>query len=180
MAKKSKKSKSTEEEAPAAASTGPVLLKKSDHDPLVTLSFHLMSWSYMDFLYTCPTNTHLFSIRRVLEERHGRIKDLSICLGVYSQEREMRGEMESLEFYFDKMGVDAPVFFGDKFNARIKDHSNSLDIDEPLNYENNDGGDGGDGDVKKKKKKKEVLHIYYDFKPMDCENPNPILLDWNC
>ena len=57
--------------------------------PWVTLSLNLMNWEFMNFEVPMRTSTYLFSIRKMLEDRHGRIQDLKICLGNFLEEKEM-------------------------------------------------------------------------------------------
>ncbi|GMH59607.1 hypothetical protein TrVE_jg12564 [Triparma verrucosa] len=70
--------------------------------PWVTLSLNLMNWEFMNFEVPVRTSTYLFSIRKMLEDRHGRIQDLKICLGNFLEEKEMTDEMLTLQEYFDK------------------------------------------------------------------------------
>lgn len=49
-----------------------------------------MNWEFMNFEIPVRTSTYLFSVRKMLEDRHGRIQDLKICLGSYLEEKEMR------------------------------------------------------------------------------------------
>ncbi|GMH76904.1 hypothetical protein TL16_g09192 [Triparma laevis f. inornata] len=80
---------------------GPVL-QVEELVPYVTLSLHLMNWEFMNFEIPIRTSTYLFSVRKMLEDRHGRIQDLKICLGSYLEEKEMKDEMLTLQEYFEK------------------------------------------------------------------------------
>ena len=91
-----------------------------------------------------PLNTYLFKIKGIIEGRHGRVKELRVCLGRFEEGLEMGDDMKTLEEYFN--------------DAKPK-------IQIP-------SGEPGEPELEVK--------VYYDFKPFDCEEPNPILLDWNC
>tara|TARA_B110000305_G_C19315086_1_gene575983 strand:+ start:231 stop:587 length:357 start_codon:yes stop_codon:yes gene_type:complete len=74
-----------------------------DRDPekWVTLEMNLMNWAFLNFTESYRVKTHLFSIRRILEEKHGRMMDLKICLNSFAENNEMADEMLTLEDYFD-------------------------------------------------------------------------------
>jgi hypothetical protein len=80
----------------------PAVMVKPDKDLWVTLDLHLMNWGFMDQKIRVRTSTRLFSIRNILTERHGRIKDLTLYLTAYLEEKEMKDEMMTLQEYFDK------------------------------------------------------------------------------
>ena len=40
---------------------------------------NLMNWRFMNFKMDVPTETHLFTVKNALRERHGRVKDLVVC-----------------------------------------------------------------------------------------------------
>ena len=73
-----------------------------DRDPekWVTLEMNLMNWAFLNFSVKIRVKTHLFSVRKMLEEKHGRMRDLKICLHQFTEKNEMGDEMMTLEDYF--------------------------------------------------------------------------------
>ena len=60
----------------------------------------------MNFQVKVRTDAHLFSIKKKIEERHGRITELRICKEQFSERNEMTDEMKTLQAY----GIEgAPV-----------------------------------------------------------------------
>ena len=76
MAKKGKKGKKkddAEEAAPVAQAAPPPKIK-ADVVNYVTLSMNLMNWRFMNFTMRVPTETHLFTVKKAITERHGRAR----------------------------------------------------------------------------------------------------------
>ncbi|KAG5179847.1 hypothetical protein JKP88DRAFT_158093 [Tribonema minus] len=65
----------------------------------VTLDMKLLNWRYMNHKQAVRTSTHVFTIRRLLAERHGNVKDLVICHTAFTQANEMADEMKTLAEY---------------------------------------------------------------------------------
>jgi hypothetical protein len=42
-------------------------------------------------------NTHIFTVKRILQERHGKMEDLKICFNSYSEVNEVQNEMLTLK-----------------------------------------------------------------------------------
>jgi len=120
----------------------PVVVVDRDPEKWVTLDMNLMNWAFLNFKVKVRVKTHLFSIRQLLTEKHGRMKDLKICLHSFTEKNEMEDEMLTLEDYFE-------------------------DADPKI-----EGKASGEEEV--------VVRIFYDFRPHDSEDPNPILLNWHC
>ena len=212
-------------------STAPHLLVHTEK--MVNLHFNLLNWPYLNFTHRCKSTTYLFSLRKVLVERHGRIKDLKICLNVFSEKTELPDEMRRIGDYIAEMqeeaeraqqapaatassskggGGSTPSRTVAKQNTMKRDDGGSASAarggssDPTTSAEYNSpfdeaGGsakdDDGDKDEEEKGTKKGEdnnkkgtrdqelpgelqVKIYYDFKPFDAEDPNPILLNWNC
>ena len=119
-----------------------MVVHNPDPEKWVTLEMNLMNWAFLNFNKKVRVKTHIFSLRRLLEEKHGRMKDLKICLHQFTEKNEMNDSMKTLEDYFEE--VEPKV----------------------------DGKAKGEEDV--------VVRIFYDFRPHDADDPNPILLSWNC
>ena len=48
----------------------------------VTIHFKLINWSFLDFsLEVCVNNTKLYSLKRLIKKRHGRISNLKVYHG---------------------------------------------------------------------------------------------------
>lgn len=78
-----------EEKAPAASTTS--------LDTFVILDFKLLNWKYMNFTQKFRDSTHVFTIKKLLKERHGRIEDLKVCLNAFSEPNEVKDEMLTLK-----------------------------------------------------------------------------------
>jgi hypothetical protein len=59
----------------------------------------LLNWKYLNFTMRVRTTTRLFTIKRKLEERHGRICDLVVCKDSFCEKNEMNDDMMTLEDY---------------------------------------------------------------------------------
>ena len=65
----------------------------------VTLDLKLLNWNYMNFHHRCKTSTRLFQVKKILADKHGRIKDLKICKEQFAERNEMGDEMATLASY---------------------------------------------------------------------------------
>ena len=65
----------------------------------VTIHLKLVNWVFLDFTLqdVCINNTKLFSIKRKIKERHGRISNLRVYHGSMQPQTEMKDEMLTLE-----------------------------------------------------------------------------------
>jgi len=66
-------------------------------DNWVIIDFKLLNWKYMNFSQKFRDTTHIFTIKKLLCERHGRIEDLRICVNSFSESTEIKDEMLSLK-----------------------------------------------------------------------------------
>ena len=51
----------------------------------------------MNFSMKFRENTHIFTLKKILQERHGRIDDLSLCFHAYTEMNEIKDEMLTLK-----------------------------------------------------------------------------------
>ncbi len=65
-------------------------------DKIVKIEFKLLNWKYMNFTMQFSDSTKIFSIKKILKERHGRVSDLKLCLNSFSESNELNDEMLSL------------------------------------------------------------------------------------
>jgi len=68
----------------------------SSSDMWVMLEFKLLNWKYMNMSMKFRDTTHIFTIKKMLKERHGRIEDLKVCLNSFSESTEVKDEMMTL------------------------------------------------------------------------------------
>ena len=68
-------------------------------DHYVKLEFKLLNWKYMNFTMKFREDTHIFSIKKLLRERHGRMDDLKLCFNSFSEANEINDEMLTLLEY---------------------------------------------------------------------------------
>ena len=133
MTKKGKKKASAaKEDEPTESSPArrPSLfkaLKVPDVQKVVKLEFRLMNWNFLDFELECPTDTHVFTLKKKIIERHGRIKDLVVCKESYEEQNELTDDMKTLEEY-GILGGTAD----DNVVARIFYEFKPCDHDDPL------------------------------------------------
>ncbi|CAM9533547.1 unnamed protein product, partial [Choristocarpus tenellus] len=70
-----------------------------DNERWVTLDLKLLNWKYLDFKHRVKTSTHIFTVKKMLMERHGRVTDLVLCKGAFTEANELSDEMLTLEGY---------------------------------------------------------------------------------
>ena len=89
-----------------------------------------MNWKFMDDSTIVTDETHLFTIKKRLEEKHGRMKQLVICKDSYAERNELRDDMKTLKEYgilgAQKPNEPAPITLFYEFKP--------LDHDNPLLY----------------------------------------------
>lgn len=61
------------------------------------LDFKLLNWKYMNFCMKFKDSTYIFTIKKMLKERHGIVDDLLICFNNYKQGNEILNEMLTLK-----------------------------------------------------------------------------------
>jgi hypothetical protein len=77
----------------------------------VVLNFNLLNWKYMNFSERFRDNTHVFTIKKLLRERHGRMEDMKICFNAFTESNEVADEMMTLQECGIK-GVQPEVVIG--------------------------------------------------------------------
>ena len=95
MGKKGKKDKVEE-----VVEEGEKWVKPEFHeDPVlwITLELFLKDWKFMDSSMRVKTSTQVFSIKKQLADRHGRIKDLVLCKEAFEPSKELKDDMKTLE-----------------------------------------------------------------------------------
>ncbi|CAM9502411.1 unnamed protein product [Hapterophycus canaliculatus] len=103
-----------DEEASQAESSSPsepVLVMPSDEE-WVTLDLKLLNWKFLDFKHRARTTTHIFTIKNLLLQHHGRVADLILCKGAFTEANELSDEMRTLKGYGIKgvpRGMEPPV-----------------------------------------------------------------------
>lgn len=50
----------------------------------------------MNFTMKVKENTHIFSIKNILRDRHGRMDDLKICFKAFTESSEVKDDMLTL------------------------------------------------------------------------------------
>lgn len=93
--KKSSKASSASDDGATKEAT-PSLPVRSD-ERFVKIDFKLLNWHYMNFQLRLRENTHIFTIKKLLRERHGRLEELKVCLGAFSESNELVDEMLTLK-----------------------------------------------------------------------------------
>ncbi|CAM9357795.1 unnamed protein product, partial [Pylaiella littoralis] len=78
--------------------TEPALAMPSDEE-WITLDLKLLNWKFLDFKHRARTSTHIFTIKNLLLEHHGRVDDLILCKGAFTEANELQDEMQTLKGY---------------------------------------------------------------------------------
>lgn len=114
----------------------------------VTIHLKLVNWVFLDFTLkdVCINNTKLYSIKRKIKERHGRISNLRVYHGSMQPQTEMKDEMLTLE----QLGVEGLTKIGSYQVAGI------------------------DGEVPQVETERAEVTFWYDFKPFT--HGDPLLL----
>lgn len=63
----------------------------------VEIHFKLLNWKFMNFSMKFREQTHVFTLKKLLQERHGRIDDLTLCFHAYAEANEIKDEMMTLK-----------------------------------------------------------------------------------
>ena len=87
-------------------------------DSYVLLDFRMLNWKYMNFAQKFRDETHIFTIKKLLAERHGRVGDMQICFNAFSGANEVKDDMLTLPCF--------PLESED--NARIVPFSKSITL----------------------------------------------------
>ena len=89
---KSKKDKGDKEDGEAKEEPIPLVL-----DNFLDLEFRMLNWKYMNFRQRFKETTNIFTIKKLLTERHGRVEDMRICVDAFSEANEIKDEMLTLK-----------------------------------------------------------------------------------
>lgn len=90
--KKSKKDKGGDDGDKKEESAVPLI-----QDNYLHLEFRMLNWKYMNFSMRFREETHIFTIKKLLAERHGRVENMKICLDAFSEANEIKDEMLTLK-----------------------------------------------------------------------------------
>jgi hypothetical protein len=116
----------------------------------VTIHFKLVNWSFLDFsMEVCINTTKLYSLKRKITERHGRISNLRVYHGSVQPETELKDEMKTLE----QLGMQG-------LPKQARTISTSPSGSPETSPRSTEGGSD----------KAEVI-FWYDFKPFAHEDP---------
>ncbi len=110
--------------------------------------FQLLDWDYMDFQTTVNINTNIYTIHKLIQSKHGRVKDVKLYKDAIVKE-----ENELLCGHDDDNGMNNTGWSGSKTLKEWGVEGGVIKEDAP------------------------VLSICYDFKPLNA-NHDPILLSW--
>lgn len=92
MPKKKKDGKKNEGEETEAPKKAPPIIEN-----WVRIDFKLLNWKFMNFTMKLKEDTYIFTIKRILQERHGKIEDLKLCFHSFIEANEIRDEMLTLK-----------------------------------------------------------------------------------
>ncbi len=65
----------------------------------VYLDFKLLNWKFMNFKAKFKESTYIFSIKKLLQARHGKLEDLKICFHSFTEGNEAKNDMLTLKEY---------------------------------------------------------------------------------
>jgi len=100
-----KKKKGGDAEEPVVEAK-PILV---DKDLWVYLDFKLLNWKFMNFKAKCKESTYIFSIKKLLQERHGKLEDLRICFNSFTEGNEAKNDMLTLKEYGINGALRTPI-----------------------------------------------------------------------
>jgi hypothetical protein len=92
--KKSKKGKKDKGNAEETVEEKAIPLVEDNY---LNLEFRMLNWKYMNFNMRFREETHIFTIKKLLAERHGRVDNMKICLDAFSESNEIKNEMLTLK-----------------------------------------------------------------------------------
>jgi hypothetical protein len=76
----------------------------------------------MNFTMKFRENTHIFTIKKILRERHGRMEDMKICLNAFTESNEVTDDMLTLQDCGIK-GAHREIIFGENNVPTVNDSS---------------------------------------------------------
>eukprot|EP01031_Cornospumella_fuschlensis_P036287 gene36287-44021_t len=92
MGGKKKKSKAADDNAEKEPEKPPPPIIEN----WIRIEFKLLNWKFMNFSMKFFENTNVFTIKRLLREKHGRIDDLKLCFHSFTDSNEVLDEMLTL------------------------------------------------------------------------------------
>lgn len=66
-------------------------------DSFLDIEFRMLNWKYMNFNMRLKEQTNIFTLKKLLAERHGRVEDMRICIDAFSEANEIKDEMLTLK-----------------------------------------------------------------------------------
>uniref|UniRef100_A0A7S2WAM6 Ubiquitin-like domain-containing protein n=1 Tax=Rhizochromulina marina TaxID=1034831 RepID=A0A7S2WAM6_9STRA len=118
-------------------------MAQRDAEPsYVTLDLKLMNWDFMNSTLRVKTSMRLFQIKDEIQRRHGLVKNLVLCKGVFSEVNELKDDMATLEDlgFPGAMEDEKPVSATIYYDFKAQDH------DDPLLLVRNSKGEDEDAD----------------------------------
>eukprot|EP01038_Epipyxis_sp_PR26KG_P009054 gene9054-12212_t len=140
-----KKKKDKKEEVKEEA---PVKKLPTIRENWVQINFKLIDWRFMNFSMKFKENTRIFTIKRVLQERHGRMDDLRLCFHAFSEANEIQNEMMTLL----ECGIKGQPIITDAEIAEMQ-------------------GNIPEGETLPVIERVPVVNLFYDFKPTKFSDP---------
>ena len=108
----------------------------------INVEFKLLNWKFMNFSKRFRENTRVFTIKKILQERHGRMDDLKICFNSFADSNEVTDEMLTLA----ECGLK-----GQMVNTAVLDSKDSAAVEEMRSIP--------------------TVQLFYDFKPNKFSDP---------
>ncbi len=92
MGAKKKGGKAKKEEKEEEPPPPPPVIKEN----WVNIDFKLLNWKFMNFSMKFKENTRIFSLKKILQHRHGRMDELKLCFNAFTEGNEIHDEMLTL------------------------------------------------------------------------------------
>ena len=93
--KKGGKKKTSSGEGRQTVEEAPTVIQ-IDPDLWVNIEFKLLNWKYMNFSTKVRDNSRVFTLKKILANRHGLVRDLKVCLHSFAEANELGDEMAIL------------------------------------------------------------------------------------
>lgn len=139
MGAKKKKTSNDDVNEPSSTIEKPAI---TTNEKVIILEFKLLNWKYMNFSVKFRETTPIFTIKKLLRERHGRVEDLKLCLHSFTEANELNDEMLTLL----EVGLKGRI----PEMKLSSGHGSDLVVDE---------------------ESIPCFQIYYDFRPVDFSDP---------
>ncbi len=95
-------------------------LIETDRENYIILSFNLLNWAFMNFQQKFTEKTYMFTVKKILAERHGHLKELRVCIGSFIEANECVNDIVTLK----ECGLSG------KPQVKYLDANNQIQIDE--------------------------------------------------